>query len=161
MEAKLKEIIERHLRYEIIMLFATFEKEVIVPDRYIRAALVESFCIHARNLIDFLRGKSSKGPRVRATSVTYDYKPFANGKIDKALTDKIEDHVAHLGFGRTSDPKEYINRRDRLALLRSIAVELIVFQQHLRPQYRAPWKIKITEHGAPSLKRGVLPHAQQ
>ena len=141
MDAKLREIIKQHLTYEIEMLFATQAKlQAGEPDRNVRNALIESFCIHARNLIDFLRGKRSG---VRASSVTYDYTPFADGEIDREYRRMIEEQITHLGFGRTSNPVEQINGRVQATLLSSIAKELVRFKHHIREQYPCPWEIEI------------------
>lgn len=87
-EAKLKEVVEHHLPYEVDMLFATFVKlDHGIADTHTRNATIESFCIHARNLIEFLE---SDGKGVKSKAVTYDYKAFAGGKIAKALKDKIQ-----------------------------------------------------------------------
>jgi hypothetical protein len=55
------------------MLFATHNKlRDGVTDGKIANALVESFCIHARSIHDFLWSRSNG---VHAKSVTTDYKP--------------------------------------------------------------------------------------
>jgi hypothetical protein len=141
------------------MLFATFARlEVPVSDLPTRNALVESLCVHARNLIEFLE---STGSGVKARAATYDYKAFANGRIARALVSKINDQIAHLGFGRTCDPNDLIRRPGRLELLRAIAAELIERQKHVRPQYGARWKIEVTDQGAsydpPPCAKAVAP----
>lgn len=145
------EIAEEHLPYEIGMLvfsarvFQTMKSDGSVPDieAALRNALITAFCTHARNLIDFLESKR-KGARAR--KMANDYKPFANGKIDKRLTKKLEDQISHLSFGRTSDPNEKINGRDRTALLRAIVTELIAFRPHLRREYQhSPWELEIND----------------
>jgi hypothetical protein len=146
MDPKLKEIVEQHLTYEIGMLFWAYgavnlEASKPQPEGHIINALIESFCVHARILNDFLLGKKNNVP---AKSVTYDYKPFASGKIDKKLTDKIGAQIVHLGRDRTSDPASKIGGADRLLQLRSIAAELVMFRQHLRPEYQVPWSIEIS-----------------
>jgi len=164
-ETKLVEVIETHLPYEIGMLVFTAKLlETMQPgnlpenEAAVRNALIESFCIHARNLIDFLLGKR-KG--VRAKAVTDNYKPFASGRIDKALTQKIEDQIAHITLGRTSDPNEKIDGRIRAKLLRAIATELTAFRTCLKPQYRhSPWNIEVKDDGV-MLAKWVPPKANQ
>jgi hypothetical protein len=89
-----------------------------------------------RNLIEFLE---SVGQGVKARAVTYDYKAFVGGKIDKTLKDKIQNQIVHLGFGRTLDRKQLINRDKCLALARAIATELLIVQRHWRPEYVPTW----------------------
>jgi hypothetical protein len=92
-EPKLKEIVERHLPHEIDMLFAMFARlDEGISDIPLRNAAIESFCIHARNLIEFLEGTG----KVKAKAVTYDYKAFADGKVDRGLVEKLHDQIAHL-----------------------------------------------------------------
>src|SRR5262245_47145858 len=88
--------------------------------------------------------------------MTDDYTPFANGKIDKKLTNKLEDQFPHLSFGRTADAKDKINPEEMITLLRAIATELITFRNHLRPEHRhSPWSLEITDVSV-SLTRWAL-----
>ena len=73
--AKLKNVIEHHLPYEIRMLFETFDLAATAPLGSSRVAFVEAFCIHARVLHEFLTGK--KGTGVHAKDVTVGYQPLA------------------------------------------------------------------------------------
>jgi hypothetical protein len=134
-----KEIIRQHLTYEIEMLFATQQRlQQGESDRIVRNALIESFCVHARNLIDFLRGKRSG---VTAKAVTHDYKPFVKGEIDKKCRHMIEEQITQLGYGRTANPEQQINGHVQIVLARALAEELIEFQRHVRPGYSTPWTI--------------------
>jgi hypothetical protein len=115
--AKLKEVIERHLPYEIAGLFRFFQILTDgvpvsgLPGQLIHTALVEAFCIHARVLHDFLTNRPGTG--VHAKHATHGYKPFANGGIDRKITNKLHDHVAHLTLRRTVKLEEYIGAKER------------------------------------------------
>jgi hypothetical protein len=115
--AKLKEVIERHLPYEIAGLFRFFQILTDgvpvsgLPGQLIHTALVEAFCIHARVLHDFLTNRPGTG--VHAKHATHGYKPFANGSIDRKITNKLHDHVAHLTLRRTVKLEEYIGAKER------------------------------------------------
>ena len=63
--AKLKEVIEHHLRYEVGMLFETYG--LIAAEQFgpRRTAFIEAFCIHARVLHEFLTGKPGCEQRSR------------------------------------------------------------------------------------------------
>ena len=93
-DPKLLEILQDHLPYEIDMLLGTFRKlELGVVDDMVRNALIESFCIHARSLIDFLNNQRG----VRASSFTNrSYVPFRDGKIRASVITKLNTQVAHL-----------------------------------------------------------------
>lgn len=74
--------------------------------------------------------------------MTYDYRVFGDGEIDKTLKDKIQDQIVHLGYGRTLDRKQLITRNEYIALARAIATELLIVQKHWRPEYAPTWNIK-------------------
>jgi hypothetical protein len=90
----------KHLRYEVQMLGETMTK-LEVPDSFDQTtmnALIESFCIHARNLNEFLLEKRDRhGDLVKASSFTDDaYKPPRTSKSRTALFDKINQQISHL-----------------------------------------------------------------
>ena len=60
-EPKLKEVVEHHLPHEIAMLFGLFMRfSEGIPDIHLHNAAMESFCIHARNLIEFLERRERR-----------------------------------------------------------------------------------------------------
>ena len=132
--AKLKEVIERHLRYEIWMLFELYS--LIAAEQFgpRRTALVEAFCIHARVLHEFLTGKPGTG--VRAKEVTDGYTPFANGRINPTIIRLLSNHVAHLTLERSTDTGKLVGSDIRNMLLIALADELMVFRRHLLQQFR-------------------------
>jgi hypothetical protein len=142
-EPKLKEIVEHHLAHEIDMLFGLLERLIEgVTDIHLSNAAAESFCVHARNLIDFLESKGKVG-RARAKAVTNDYKAFVvGGKIDKAIMDKIHNQIVHLGLGRTLDREQMISPEECFTLARAIFDELLIVQKHWRPEYAPTWQIE-------------------
>jgi hypothetical protein len=99
--AKLKEVIEHHLRYEIGMLFETYRLIAAEPFGPTRTAFVEAFCIHARVLHEFLTGK--KGTSVHAKDVTVGYQPLAIRRINPKIIRLLSSHVAHLMLERSTD----------------------------------------------------------
>ena len=70
----LDELLHVHVRYELDMLFATFEQlRTPVPNVVVGNALIESFCMHARALIDFF--DNTQGLQAREFTDTA-YRPF-------------------------------------------------------------------------------------
>jgi hypothetical protein len=137
--ASLKEIVEYHLHYEVAMLFATYNKLADgVEDGKIANALIESFCIHARALNDFLLSRSYG---VHADRVTTGYKPFARGGISKRDIKKINEQIAHLGKHRTRDPKKQVNRHTRTRMVKALGEELLVLQRHWKRRFVTPWHV--------------------
>jgi hypothetical protein len=128
-----EEIFEEHLHYEIDMLVATFERLPAVSDSAMANALIESFCIHARNLHDFFLGRRGAKAETFATAA---YKAYIAGAISSDLDRKLNTQIAHLSEARTSDPAEKIGPADRLELLATLLAEVHNFAKHLQPQYQ-------------------------
>ena len=158
-EDKMLEIMERHLPYEITMLVCShtalgtmiYSKDD--HSKLVRNSLINSFCIAARNVLDFLLNKIN----ARASAVTFNYKPFAQGKPEQSLIQKIQDQIAHITLNRTSDPEKKINGVVRDALSRAIIPELIVFRGCLRKKYQhTPWDFEVDEDGNYRLLRWPL-----
>jgi hypothetical protein len=143
-DAKLKEVIEHHLRYEIGMLFETYRLIAAEPFGPTRTAFVEAFCIHTRVLHEFLTGK--KGTGVHAKDVTVGYQPLAIRRIDPKII-LLSSHVAHLTLERSTDSGKLIRSDIRNMLLIALADELMVLRRHLRPEFRKTWEIIVTDGG--------------
>jgi hypothetical protein len=134
---ELTELFERHLLYEIWMLLETHKRlESPVSDVVIGNALIESFCIHARALIDFFNDR--KGAKASSFALP-TYVRFPAGSIPVDLVTKLNTQIAHLTHNRTSDPTQKIDHVARRDLLVKIVAELTNFLQHLKPEYRILW----------------------
>jgi hypothetical protein len=123
------EILEHHYMYELDMLTDIYRltRETQIKQN----AYIESFCIHARNLIEFFR---KAGRQYVETS----YTPFAETKsrIDK-LNPILNHQVAHLNIkNRTIDDAEKISPETRYELLQILGKESVEFRKHLKPEYR-------------------------
>ena len=83
------EILEYHYNYELDMLANTFR--LLNDNRIQQNALIESFCLHARNLIEFFCDKE------KGQQYTEQYTPFAGKKtrIGK-LNRLINQQISHL-----------------------------------------------------------------
>ena len=133
----LQEIFEHHLPYEISMLIATFQRlEPGVTDVVISNALIESFCIHARSLLDFFQDKQGVGASVfcRAAHVA-----FAGGSPPDDLIRKLNTQIAHLTLRRTADSSQKIGNADRERLVRIVSAELARLIPNLKPEYASGW----------------------
>ena len=131
----LVELFERHVLYEVWMLVETYNRlEAGVADRVVGNALIESFCIHARALVDFFNDR--KGAKASSFAEP-TYVSFAKGDIPDALKSKLSTQIAHLTLTRTSNPAKKIDRAARQELFLKIATELNNFLQHLKPEYHA------------------------
>jgi hypothetical protein len=122
----------QHLPYELDMLAQTYEQLNVTKGRVLVNALIESFCIHARNLIEFYRGKSD----VHASHFTSSkYKPKyvaanANG-LGNTLYAKLNQQIAHMSKDRTTDPKKKIGPDDRTKIIQALRLEEARFRSCL------------------------------
>src|SRR5215472_1081532 len=97
-----------HFVYEVKMIWETYarflRRDFVTKETVIRNALIESFCVHARNLIEFLRGKH------RRKYTRPSYRPFCDVPTEKinAINDRLNDQISHLRFGRTVKTSEKI-----------------------------------------------------
>lgn len=83
------ELLHVHVRYELNMLFGTFEHlQNPAPNIVVANALMESFCMHARALLDFF--DNTQGLQAREFAET-TYSPLPKGQlgISDALTEKL------------------------------------------------------------------------
>ena len=137
----------KHVAYELDMLIYTFDKlllvEPLVP-RSLQAgqvnALMEVFCIHARNLDEFFQGSGRPGTLQAKTFADSRYKPRPNDKERKNLISKINKQISHLTEQRTSVAEEKISTPDRARLYSILIAEVDNFTRHLQPHLRPAWK---------------------
>jgi hypothetical protein len=138
----LAEILKTHYVYEIDMLQKTYvylANGKFALDTVAENALIESFCIHARQLIEFFAKKSSAN-RFRADS-------YAEANYDRLRADdaplntlcmKLHKQIVHLDspHERTSDPTEKIGRHERDQLLTILKEQSKQFNENLKSEYR-------------------------
>jgi hypothetical protein len=138
----LAEILKTHYVYEIDMLQKTYvylANGKFALDTVAENALIESFCIHARQLIEFFAKKSSAN-RFRADSyaeTNYDRLRADDAPL-KTLCMKLHKQIAHLDSPqeRTSDPREKIGRHERDQLLTILKEQSKDFSEKLKAEYR-------------------------
>ena len=107
-----------------------------VIEKLVRNALIESFCLHARALVDFFNGKKGADAAAFADD---DYKPFPDGHDLGDLIVKVNTQIVHLTGKRTANQNEKINHRDRETLLQGVWAEVTNFLRHLKPEYHPLW----------------------
>ena len=138
--SKRVELVIEHLRYEYEMLEYSFER-LTEPglDRNYNNAMTESFCIHARNLIDFFWGdRPLSGDTPSATHFTVkDYaKLRGDDPRNRTIYGKLNTEIAHLSYSRAMDKARKISHHDRMALKTLIEPEIANFYANLREPYR-------------------------
>jgi hypothetical protein len=131
-----------HIMYEIKMLQMTYGL-LGVPwySGWVGNALIESFCVHARALIDFFeKRRPETDEQVCACHFTDNsYQPFPSGKVDGPLRGKLQAQIAHLSYQRAKDDDDKIGPEDRKTLLTLINREIDHFAAHLRSPFKDQW----------------------
>lgn len=114
------------------MLRGTYACIGHINERVVAFALIESFCIHARGLIEFFEDR--RGARKYTDTA---YVPFSGGNKTRRtqLKRKLNNQVAHVMEGRTSDQAQKVGPADQSELLALLDAELLHFRAHLLPEY--------------------------
>ena len=136
-----------HVAYELDMLVYTFDKLLLVEqlvERRFQAgqvdALIEAFCIHARNLDEFFQGSGRADTLNAKTFANSRYMPRPNDKERKNLISRINKQISHLTEQRTSVAEEKVGPADRAKLYSILITESDNFTRHLQPHLRSAWK---------------------
>ena len=129
------------------MLVYTFEKLLLVEhlvESSLQAgqvnALIEAFCIHARNLDEFFQGSGRGDTLMAETFAASEYTPLMSDRERKDLVRKINKQISHLTEQRTSEAEEKIGTADRAKLFYILIAEADNFTRHLQPHLRRAWK---------------------
>src|SRR6266478_3100960 len=136
-------LLKCHFVYELTMLRDTYQRcpkeGTIINDDIIRNALIESFCVHARNLIEFFEGEKNESRKYSESA----YHPFSTvmsdiriGVIKKRLNAQITHLIYHGTHKRTINDSEKINDKDRADIYTIVARENTIFKTHLAQGYK-------------------------
>jgi hypothetical protein len=138
----------KHLSYEVRMLGEMRSKLQAgeFNDQWTANALIEAFCIHARNLNEFFVEQSSHRDILKASSFAdSNYKRPRTTKRRRALFAKINKQISHLTNKRTSAARYKIDDKQREAMFTLLYADLKRFDLHLKPKLRRKWKIIFAE----------------
>ncbi len=100
-EEKLVAYLKEHVPYEREMLGFTFKEMHETPPGLKWNMAFEAFCIHARNLYDFLRHEGSKTTTFRAD----DYVPNRSKSEAELLFNNLDTFLFHMSTGRIDKKK--------------------------------------------------------
>ena len=139
-------ILTEHLPYELDMLEAAFlflhsqETEKVRAIPFCRNAAIESFWLHARNLIEFLTHRPSGGA---GTVSARDFAPgFDPETIMKEMDQRTNAGVSHLLYERKTQQGEKLNGYDMLRVKEHIEREIKRFEAALSPDYKKIWDVR-------------------
>lgn len=133
-----EEILGEHLPYELWMLRQTYEKLRSPPaDKVLRNALIESFCIHARLLLEFFENKQGKHAK-DYTGGSYQATHLAN--LTRLERDKLNTQIAHMTGQRTVDTFKKIGPALRKKLITALEGEGMEFENQLTSKFKQIFK---------------------
>lgn len=135
-----------HVEYEVNMLVtvANALASGLVAGSLLANAMVESFVLHTRNLIDFLWPEGSKSDHVLADDYFLDpeywkqERPNLSPLLDKSRI-RAHKEIAHLSYDRlllTEDSRKW----PFVEITKDIVQAYQVFLELLPPEYRATGK---------------------
>jgi hypothetical protein len=139
-----KEILEEHLPYELDMFEDAFlwlnadEYTEQRKENFLKNAAIESFWVHARNLIEFFAQpkNADAGGTVSAKDFTGTYYPNLNMRT---LDTEINEQICHLRYDREKSDLQKLSGWDMLRVKQTIDREIKNFEQALTPESRAIW----------------------
>lgn len=135
----LAELLNIHVRYELDMLFGLYEQlQRPASNAVCGNALIESFCLHARQLIDFFDNQQGLHAE-QFTSSGYEPLPHQTLGITPTVKRKLNTQIAHLTEQRTDDSDAKIGPRDRTQLRDGLQKALRHFEAHLKSPFREAW----------------------
>jgi hypothetical protein len=136
---KLTKHLAESLPYELLMLRHTHRQLSQEQNQLDWNVFLESFAIHARNIIDFLTNRSDSRD-IEASHFGGAYKPPAHRELD-GLKQKLHYQILHLGKRRQGelDREERFNTDDADKLCRWIEDAMARFLSSLSVEYRAHW----------------------
>lgn len=132
-----EEFFTHHLPHEIEMLRATYELARAARPPAEHEALVESFLLHARNLIEFFQDRPT---------CDFDPRMFTAGSyqlnrdfVAEGVLPRINRQVGHLTVKRTTQEADRPGPRDWALILRALEEEIARFTKALRKDYAEKW----------------------
>lgn len=149
----LMEAFEHQLAYEVNMFRHTYNfLHVPAWSPELANAIIKSFCVHARNLIEFFDQESATPGQARSDYIgakhfCNGYIPWTNGGPSNDLRGRLNRQISHLTYDRTSKEEEKIGAKERAELVELIERELEIFSGCLRKPYVEKWPF--AKHGGP------------
>ena len=132
--------LEERISYELVMLNYTFMRLLTsrpsIPEGQLDFnAYLESFGVHARNLVAFLSEKSPGGGR-NASDYVSGFDAPGQARLRRALL-RLEKQILRVTALRATDPQEKFTVDNARELYAWIVPTILRFQGQLDPSYRA------------------------
>jgi hypothetical protein len=160
----LREAFAHHLVYEVNMFRLTYLLlQLPAWSGGLANAIIESFCVHARNLIDFFSEKSATpGQSNNYTGAKHfsdGYTAWTKGGPSHDLCGRLNRQISHITYDRTSKDQEKIGPKERAELVELIERELKIFSGCLRKPYKEDWPFGEDAASGKSIVIGVSPYS--
>ena len=131
--------LEEHVSYEVVMLNYTFMRLLTLrpstPEEQLDGnAFLESFGVHARNLVDFFSEKSREDGR-NASDYVPDFEASDQTRVKQAIA-RLEKQILHVTSFQAMDRQEKFTLDDARELYAWIVPAILRFQGQLGPSYR-------------------------
>jgi len=139
-----KKMLGHFIPYEVGMMRALHKKlGKGSPTQLDRNADIESFHIHARNLVEFFTDDIQCAIDPRAfTEQRYQI----NGQfIPRNLETKISQQIVHLTHERTDVTADKLSDVEREQTVKAIEKEIVRFEKDLRPEWLPTWQAGLTQ----------------
>jgi hypothetical protein len=129
-----------HVSYELAMLNYTLmrlltSRPSTAQEQLDFNAYLESFGVHARNLVEFLSKKSHDNDR-NASDYSPDFEARDQDRPKRSLL-TLEKQILRVTALRATDPQERFNVEDARELYAWIVPTILSFHDELCPSYRA------------------------
>jgi len=139
-EAEKIAFLQERVGYDLAMLNYTFMRLVTArpstsEEQLDRNAFLESFAVHARNLVGFLSAKSQADDR-NATDYVTDFEVPDRSRLQGPLL-RLEAQIFQLTAPRMTAPEERFTADDARELYTWIVPAILKFEEKLPPRYRA------------------------
>lgn len=99
--AQLSEHLEDHLPYELLMLRYTHGRMQTEQHPLVYNTMYESFCVHSRNLWDFLNNEGT-GNNLKVRELAKDFSAPKDADAQRVLNFDMQGQVFHFNKGRPS-----------------------------------------------------------
>jgi hypothetical protein len=133
-----EKLLGHHIPYEVNMMRTLYENlKTGSPSRLFRNALIESFHIHARNLMEFF----TNDRQCVVDPTIYVEKTYRVNKIfmPKTLENKISQQIVHITRQRTTENAAKLNDKERDDTVAALEKQILRFERALTDNNRAIW----------------------
>jgi hypothetical protein len=131
--------LEEHVSYEVVMLNYTFMRlmtsQSSTPEEQLEFnAFLESFAVHARNLVEFLCNKAEDEARSACDYIPAFEAPNQAGVVQALF--RLENQILRMSALRTTGPQGKFDIDDARELYGWLVPAILKFQGELSPLYR-------------------------